>query len=163
MYSAELKIKDTTESITSASFLDWLLSIERDSQLRTSLYEKRYDCNLLISILPFQRSNILSSSTLAYFPQSTYAMLGFASLVNLLFWGWHDIHITLLCREMLGNVRNRLSGSPVVDIRISSTIMKSPSPNCYLVFWDWTILFSDTLNWSDTSLNFDLVPELDLI
>ena len=30
MYSAELEIKDTTESITSASYLDLLLSIVRD-------------------------------------------------------------------------------------------------------------------------------------
>ena len=37
MYPAELEIKDTTESNTSASYLDLLLSIESDGQLRTSL------------------------------------------------------------------------------------------------------------------------------
>ena len=37
MYPAELEIKDTTESNTSAPFLDLLLSIESDGQLRTSL------------------------------------------------------------------------------------------------------------------------------
>ena len=31
MYSAELEIKDTTESTTSASYLDLLLSIGRDT------------------------------------------------------------------------------------------------------------------------------------
>ena len=41
MYPAELEIKDTTESNTSASYLDLLLSIESDGQLRTSLYDKR--------------------------------------------------------------------------------------------------------------------------
>ena len=35
MYPTELKIKDTTESSTSASYLDLLLSIGRDGQLRT--------------------------------------------------------------------------------------------------------------------------------
>ena len=35
MYPAELEIKDTTESTTSASFLDLLLSIGRDGQLHT--------------------------------------------------------------------------------------------------------------------------------
>ena len=33
MYPAELEIKDTTESNTSASYLDLLLSIESDGQL----------------------------------------------------------------------------------------------------------------------------------
>ena len=37
MYPAVLEIKDTTESNTSASHLDLLLSIESDGQLRTSL------------------------------------------------------------------------------------------------------------------------------
>ena len=43
MYPTELEIKDTTESITSASYLDLLLSIGRDGQLHTSIYEKRDD------------------------------------------------------------------------------------------------------------------------
>ena len=38
MYPAELKIKDITESITSASYLDSLLSIWRDGQLHTSIF-----------------------------------------------------------------------------------------------------------------------------
>ena len=38
MYPAELENEDTTESNTSASFLDFLLSIGRYGQLRTSLY-----------------------------------------------------------------------------------------------------------------------------
>ena len=41
MYPAELEIKDTTESTTSASYLDLLLSIGRDGQLHTSIYDKR--------------------------------------------------------------------------------------------------------------------------
>ena len=43
MYPPELEIKDTTESNTSASYLDLLLSIGRDGQLHTSLYDKRDD------------------------------------------------------------------------------------------------------------------------
>ena len=56
MYPAELEIKNTTESNTSASYLDLLLSIGRDGQLHTSLYDKReqqhsiftslYECNV---------------------------------------------------------------------------------------------------------------------
>ena len=63
MYPAELEIKDTTESNTSASYLDLLLSIESDGQLRTSLYDKRDDLNFHITNFPFLSSNILSSPT----------------------------------------------------------------------------------------------------
>ena len=40
MYPAELEIKDSTENITSVSYLDLLLSI---GQLHTSIYDKRDD------------------------------------------------------------------------------------------------------------------------
>ena len=43
MYPVELEIKDTTESNTSASYLDLLLSIGRGGQLHTSIYDKRDD------------------------------------------------------------------------------------------------------------------------
>ena len=60
MYPPELEIKDTAESNTSASFLDLLLSIGRDVQLRTSLYDKRDDFNFHITNFPFLSSNIPS-------------------------------------------------------------------------------------------------------
>ena len=61
VYPPELEIKDTTESNTSASYLDLLLSIGRDGQLRTSLYDKRDDFNFDITNFPFLSSNIPSS------------------------------------------------------------------------------------------------------
>ena len=67
MYPAELEIKDTTESNTSASFLDLLLSIESDGQLRTSLYDKRDDFNFHITNFPFLSSNIPSSPAYGVF------------------------------------------------------------------------------------------------
>ena len=67
MYPAELEIKDTTESNTSASYLDFLLSIESDGQLRTSLYDKRDDFNFHITNFPFLSSNIPSSSAYGVF------------------------------------------------------------------------------------------------
>ena len=45
MYPTKLEIKDSTESITSASCLDLLLSIGRDGQFYTSIYDKRDDFN----------------------------------------------------------------------------------------------------------------------
>ena len=61
MYPAELEIKDTTESNTSASYLDLLLSIEGDGQLRPSLYDKRDDFYFHITKFPLLCSNILFS------------------------------------------------------------------------------------------------------
>ena len=52
MYPAELEIKDTTENNTSASYLDLLLTIERDGQLHTSFYDKRVDFNFRITNFP---------------------------------------------------------------------------------------------------------------
>ena len=61
MYHPELEIKDTTESITSASYIDLLLEIGRDGQLRTFLYDKRDDLNFYIKNFPFLSRNIASS------------------------------------------------------------------------------------------------------
>ena len=61
MYPVELEIKDTTESNTSASYLDLLLSIGRDGQLHTSIYDKRDDFNFHITNFPFLSSNIPTS------------------------------------------------------------------------------------------------------
>ena len=67
MYPAELEIKDTTESNTSASYLDLLLSIESDDQLRTSLYDKRDDFNCHITNFPFLSSNFPSPQAYGVF------------------------------------------------------------------------------------------------
>ena len=61
MYPVELEIKDTTESNTSASYLDVLLSIGRDGQLYTSIYDKRDDYIFNITNFPFLSSNIPTS------------------------------------------------------------------------------------------------------
>ena len=67
IYPAELEIKDTNESNTSASYLDALLSIGRDGQLRTSLYDKPDDFNFHITNLSFLSSNIPSSPAYGVF------------------------------------------------------------------------------------------------
>ena len=67
MYPPELEIKDTTERNTSASYLDLLLSIGRDGQLHTSLYDKRDDFNFHITNFPFLSSNIPSSPAYGVF------------------------------------------------------------------------------------------------
>ena len=67
MYPPELEMKDTMESNTSTSYLDLLLSIGRDSQLRTSLYDKRDDFNFHITNFPFLSCNIPSSPAYGVF------------------------------------------------------------------------------------------------
>ena len=67
MYPAELEIKDTTESTTSASYLDLLLSIGGDGQLHSSIYDKRDDFNFHITNFPFLGSNIPSSPAYGVF------------------------------------------------------------------------------------------------
>ena len=62
MYPVELEIKDTTESNTSASYLDVLLSIGRDGQLNTSIYDKRDDFNFHITNFPFLSSSNIPTS-----------------------------------------------------------------------------------------------------
>ena len=93
---------------------------------------------------------------------SSYGMRGLAPFMNVLFWERRDIHVSFSGRDMSGNVWNRPLGSSMVDMGITSNIMKSPSPNCYMTFWDM-IIYIDTFHWSDISPNRDLVTELDLI
>ena len=61
MYPVEIKI--TAESNTSTSPLHLLLSIGRDGQLHTSIYDKRDDFTFHITNCPFLSSNIPASPT----------------------------------------------------------------------------------------------------
>ena len=85
MYPAELEIKNMTESNTSASYLDLFLSIGRDGQLRTSLYDKHDDFNFHIINFPFLSSNIPSSPAYGVLYHSFCGMPGLALLMNVLF------------------------------------------------------------------------------
>ena len=67
MYPAKLEIKDTTENITSASYLDLLLPMWRDGQLHTSIYDKRDDFNFHITNFPFLSNNVPSSPAYGVF------------------------------------------------------------------------------------------------
>ena len=64
MYPVELEIKDTTESNTSASYMDLLLST---GQLHTSIFDKRDNFNFHITNFPFLRSNIPTSAAYRVF------------------------------------------------------------------------------------------------
>ena len=58
IYPIELKIKDTTDTDRSTSFLDLHLEIDSNGLLRTKFYDKRDDFNFPIVNFPFIFSNI---------------------------------------------------------------------------------------------------------
>ena len=58
LYQMYLEIKDTTESTTSAFYLDLLHSIGRDSKLYTSIYDKRDYFKFYITNFLFLSRNI---------------------------------------------------------------------------------------------------------
>ena len=87
MYPAEfaIEIKDTTESTTSASYLDLLLSIGKDGKLDTSIYDNRDDFNFQITNFRFLSSNIPSSLAHGVFISQLNDTSGLGLRMNVLF------------------------------------------------------------------------------
>ena len=146
MYPPELEIKDTTESNTSASYLDLLLSIGRDGQLHTSLYDKRDDFNFHITNFPFLSSNIPSSPAYGVYISQPIRYARACSSYE-----------CFILRAM--RLSNKLLGQGYVRERLKSSLRKFygrygdltkqyevPSPECYTTFWTMTT-YSDTLHW----------------
>ena len=92
---------------------------------------------------------------MAFLTHTLFDMSVLDPLMNALFWGRYDFHISLSDRNISGNVCNRLLGSCMVD-------MESPSPRYYMTFWEMSI-YSETLHWLGISLTCDLVNEQDLV
>ena len=108
MYPVELEIKDTTESNTSASYLDLLLSIKRDGQLHTSIYDKRDDFNFHITNFPFLSSNIPTSPAYGVFISQ---LIRYARACSS--YGCYILRATRLSNKLLeqGYVKERLKSS----------------------------------------------------
>ena len=108
MYPPELEIKDTTESNTSASYLDLLLSIGRGGQLHTSLYDKRDDFNFHITNFPFLSINIPSSPAYGVFISQLIRYAWACSSYE-----WFILRAMRLSNKLLGQgyVRERLKSS----------------------------------------------------
>ena len=143
MYPAELVIKDTTDSNTSASFLDLLLSIGRDDQLRTSLHDKRDDFNFHITNFPFLSSNIPSSPAYGVFISKLILYARACSSYE-----------CFILREV--RLSCKLLGQGYVIERLKSSLRQFygrygdltklyevPFPKCYMTFCD---IYSDTLH-----------------
>ena len=130
MYPAELEIKNTTESTTSSSYLDLLMSIGRDGQLHTSIYDKRNDLNFHITNFPFLSSYSLSSPAYGVFISQL--------LRYIRSYFWYECFIMRarrLSSKLLkqGYLVERLKSSFrkfMVDTGILFSNMKSPSHKC---------------------------------
>ena len=73
-YPFELKSKDTTESITPASYLNCYLCID-NGKLVTSLYDKLSDFYFPVVNFPFFRSNIPSAPAYGVYSLNLPVML----------------------------------------------------------------------------------------
>ena len=168
MYPPELAIKDTTESNTSASYLDLLLSIGRDGQLHTSLYDKRDDFNFHITNFPFLSSNIPSSPAYGVFISQ---LIRYARACSS-YW-------CFILRAMW--LSNKLLGQGYVKERLKSSLRKfygrygdltkqyevPPLPNVtrYSGWWPHTVTPSidRTLHQFLTITDLDLITEFDFL
>ena len=123
MYPSELEIKDTTESNT---------------LLPTLIYSCR--SRVTVSFAPPFTTNVTISTSISqtfrswvaifhlrqpmvFSSHSSYGMPGLAPLMDVLFWGRRDFHLSSSDRDMSWNVWNRPSESFMVDIGILSNIM----------------------------------------
>jgi hypothetical protein len=61
MYPPELEVKETTNTASSASFLDLYLEFDDSGQLSTKIYDKQDDFNFKIINFPNMCSNIPAS------------------------------------------------------------------------------------------------------
>ena len=62
IYPIGLEIKDITDTVKSASYIDLYLDIDNEGRLKTKLYDKRDDFSFPIVNFPFLCSNIPAAS-----------------------------------------------------------------------------------------------------
>ena len=117
---ANYRSKDPIKSVTSASYLDLLLSIRRDGHLHTSIYQ--WVDFEIINFL-FLSSNISSSQAYGVLSYNFYDAL----LMKGYFWGSVNFQVSYTNRNTSWNAWKRHSGSFMVDSGILLSNMKSPS------------------------------------
>ena len=78
---------------------------------------------------------------------SSYGFPGLAPRRNVLFWEWHDFHVSFSSRDLPGNVCNRPSGISMVDMGISSKIYE------FLLLWNVT--------WHSGTWSYTVTPSID--
>ena len=66
IYPPELEVKETTDTASSASFLDLFLEFDDSGQISTKIYDKRDDFNFKIINFPNMCSNIPASPAMVF-------------------------------------------------------------------------------------------------
>ena len=127
IYSVKIEIKDTTESITSAPYLDWQLSIWRDGQLHTSVYNNRDDLNFNIKN---GSTNLPSSPGFGVIISQLIRYARDLSSQECLFLWPTDFPVSYTNMDTLWKAWNCQSGRLMVDTVILCSNMKSPSHEC---------------------------------
>ena len=123
---------------------------------------KRNDFNFHITNFPVLSSNIPSSPSYGVFISHLIWYARACSSYECFILRAAQLSCKLLGQ---GNIRERLKSSLRKFYGRYGDVIKHyeiPFSKCYMTFWDM-IIYSDTLYWSDISLNGDLVTELDLI
>ena len=114
---------------TSPSYLDFLLSIGRDWQLHTSIYDKQYYFNFLITNLPFLSCDIHLRRSMAFLSLRQFDTPGLAPHLNVLYWGPGDFPVSY-CLPLW--IRPVLF-SPCTDLRLIRPVLNSPSYPFYYI------------------------------
>ena len=162
MYPAELEIKNTTESNTSTSYLDLILSIGRDGHLCTSLYDKRDDFSFHITNFPFLSSNIPSLPAYGVFISQLIRYARACSSYECFI-----LRAARLSSKLLGQgfVRERLNSSLRKFYGRYGDLIKHYEVPLSQMLHDILghVHLIDTLNWSNITPIFEPITELDLI
>ena len=163
MYPPELEIKDTTESNTSASYLDLLLLISRNGQFRTSFYNKREDFSFYITNFLFLSGNIPSSSAYGVFISQLIRYARACSSYECFI-----LRAVRLSNKLLGQgcVKEHLRSS-MVGTGILSNNMRPPLRNVtrHCEWWPHTVTSSidKTCHQFLTITDKDLITEFDFL
>ena len=157
MYPPELEIKDMAEINTPSSYVDLLLSFDRDGQLRTSLYDKRDDFNFHITNFRFLSSIIPSVPAYGVFISQLIRYARTCSSYECFI-----LRVVRLSNKLLGQgyIKERLKSSlrefygRYGDLTKQYEVPLSRMLHLYTIFWRITI-YSDTLHWSEIIPMFD--------
>ena len=116
------KKKNTTENITSVSYVDLLLSIIRNCQLHTSIYNKRDDFSFHITNGSLLRSNFPSSPAYGVLFHILYDLQGLAPHMNVYSDGQTTFQVNYTNRDASWNACNRYLGNIMIEIGSNQTI-----------------------------------------
>ena len=111
IYPPELEVKETTDTASSASFLDLYLEFDDSGQISTKIYDKRDDFNFKIINFPNMCSNIPASPAYGVYISQ---LIRYARASS--------IYSDFLKRHL--HLRNRLLDQGYADIRIIRSLKK---------------------------------------